>query len=290
MLLPAIASGDVYPSDHTEQKKAFEKFEYHYRSPIVPRIFMKSMPQEVKKLEGKARIALFVQTVLPLVLLENEKILEEREKALEVASKKEWDDQDLVFIKETAYKYRIIKKKEDPSTFDEKKKQRIKWKFDHKIRPIPPPIALGQAALESGWGTSRFVRLGNNIFGHVSYDPSKGIKPLRWSGKSRHIKIFDTLSESIAVYMLNLNRNRAYYSFRQFRRYNPGDYLKMAEGFVKYSRIKEEYTGRLQLIIKRFGFYRYGKAKFKEETFDETKIEKELQTESQEKPDQVNIN
>lgn len=231
---------------------------------------MDHMPQKIKELQGRERIALFVQTVLPLVLLENEKILKEREEILAVAKKETWTKEEAKYMREKGYKYRIIKKEDDPLTFDDKKKERLRFMFDHKVRIIPPPIALGQAALESGWGTSRFVKLGNNIFGHVSYDTSKGIKPLRWSGKKRHIKIFKTLAESIAVYMLNLNRNRAYYSFRQFRRYYPGNYLKMAEGFVKYSRIKEEYTGRLQLIIKKFGFYSYGKAKLDEKTRTES--------------------
>jgi len=279
LFLALTLSGDIFPSDHNEQKNAFKLIDYHYKSPLVPRIFMKKMPLEIKKLEGRERVALFIQTVLPLVLLENEKILAEREDILEIANKEPWAVKDMALIKEKAYKYRIIKKDDNPADFDEKKREKVRLMFNHKVRAIPPPVALGQAALESGWGTSRFVKLGNNIFGHVSHDTSKGIKPLNWSGKKRHIKIFDSLGKSIAVYMLNLNRNRAYYSFRQFRRYYPGNYLKMAEGFVKYSRIKEEYTGRLQLIIRKFRFYRYGKAK----------LDDKARTDSIEKLNQVNI-
>ena len=278
-IFPYFLSGDIYPADYSHQQNVYEMVDYHYKSSIVPRIFMKNMPLEIKELKGRKRVALFIQTVLPLILLENEKILLEREEIMKVASKEDWSKKDINFIKEKARKYRIIKKDENPDDFDEKKKERVRLLFDHKVRAIPAPIALGQAALESGWGTSRFVKLGNNIFGHVSRDISKGIKPLRWSGKKRHIKKFNSLSESIAVYMLNLNRNRAYYSFRQFRRYYPDNYLKMAEGFVKYSRIKEEYTGRLQLIINKFRFYRYGKAK----------LDKKIRTEALEKLDQINI-
>jgi Bax protein len=279
-LFPAfILSGDIFPSDYNKQQNSFKLVDYHYKSPFVPRIFMQKMPLEIKELKGKKRIALFIQTVLPLVLLENENILAEREQVLKVANKETWTVEDMAFIKEKAYKYRIIKKDADPSAFDDKKREKVKLMLDHKIRPIPAPIALGQAALESGWGTSRFVKLGNNIFGHVSRDTKKGIKPLNWSGKTRHIKIFESLGKSIAVYMLNLNRNRAYYSFRQFRRYYPGNFHKMAEGFVKYSRIKEEYTGRLQLIIRKFRFYRYGIAK----------LDDKARTESIEKLNQVNI-
>lgn len=279
-LFPALTlSGDIFPTDHIKQKNAFKLVAYHYKSPLVPRIFMQKMPPEIKELKGRKRVALFIQTVLPLVLLENEKILAEREEILKVADKETWTDKEMAFIKEKAYKYRIIKKDDNPADFNDKKKEKVRLMFDHKVRAVPPPIALGQAALESGWGTSRFVKLGNNIFGHVSRDTKKGIKPLNWSGKKRHIRMFDSLSKSIEVYMLNLNRNRAYYSFRQFRRYYPGNYHKMAEGFVKYSRIKKEYTGRLQLIIKKFRFHRYGKAK----------LDDKARTASVEKLNQINI-
>ncbi len=279
IVLPYFLSADIYPKNYEQQQNIFKMVDYHYRSADVPRVFMTTMPPQIKEFKGRKRVALFIQTVLPLILLENEKIIKEREEILEVANKETWTEEEIEFIRKKARKYRMIKKDEDLTEADENKKDKLRFLFDHKVRPIPPPIALGQAALESGWGTSRFVRLGSNIFGHVSYDTSKGIKPLRWSGKKRHIKKFSSLAESIAVYMLNLNRNKAYYSFRQFRRYYPENYLKMAEGFVKYSRIKEEYTERLQLIIKKFRFYRYGKAK----------LDNKNRTRSLEKLYQVNI-
>ncbi|HKJ91279.1 MAG TPA: glucosaminidase domain-containing protein, partial [Oceanipulchritudo sp.] len=40
-----------------------------------------------------------------------------------------------------------------------------------RVDVIPPSLALAQAALESGWGTSRFAREGNNLFGIWCYTP-----------------------------------------------------------------------------------------------------------------------
>jgi Bax protein len=34
---------------------------------------------------------------------------------------------------------------------------------------IPPSLALAQAAVESGWGTSRFAREGNALFGQWTF-------------------------------------------------------------------------------------------------------------------------
>ena len=36
--------------------------------------------------------------------------------------------------------------------------------FLQKINTIPPSLALAQAAIESGWGKSRFTKEANNIF------------------------------------------------------------------------------------------------------------------------------
>lgn len=44
---------------------------------------------------------------------------------------------------------------------------------------LPPSLALAQAAEESGWGTSRFAREGNALFGQWTTDPDvKGLVPL----------------------------------------------------------------------------------------------------------------
>ena len=56
--------------------------------------------------------------------------------------------------------------------------------------------------------------------------------------------------------MLNLNRNKAYKKFRWLRREYPGNAFKIAEGFGKYAIIKEEYIGRLQLVMTKYGLYR----------------------------------
>jgi len=34
-----------------------------------------------------------------------------------------------------------------------------------RVDIIPPPLLISQAANESAWGTSRFAKLGNNLFG-----------------------------------------------------------------------------------------------------------------------------
>lgn len=210
------------------------------------------MPEDIKSIHGGKRVRFFIKTILPLILLENEKVIRERNSVMSVAKKKVWNKDDIELIYETARKYRIIKKNTDLSALTEEEKDQIRYFFDHRIRPVPVPIALGMAALESGWGSSRFAIEANNLFGHTTQDTSKGLKPSNWSGNERHIKKFTGLSDSIGAYILNLNRNKAYKKFRYLRREYPSDYIKVCEGFAKYSRIEHEYIDRLKTIISKF--------------------------------------
>ena len=95
-------------------------------------------------------------------------------------------------ISEVAKKYRI-------KNINDKKE------FLIKVNTIPVSLVLAQAALESGWGKSRFVRKANNIFGHWSYS-GDGLIPLRRDAKAKHrIKIFKSLQDAIKAYLRNIN-------------------------------------------------------------------------------------
>lgn len=254
-------SADDFLSSYEEIKAAYDLKTFAFDHDNVPRVFAKKIPEEIKNFEGVERRRFFIRLIVPVVLLENEKISAEHDFVMAYASKKEWDQKDCEIIKEIAQKYNIVEENQDISALPEDEKEKIRYFLDHKIRPVPPAIAVGQAALESGWGTSRFVFEGNNLFGHVSPDPAKGIKPKNWSGNQRHIRIFESILESIEAYMLNLNRNRAYNKFRWYRRTHPNNLSKMAEGFDKYAIIKEAYIGRLQSVMFKFGVYKINNAK-----------------------------
>ena len=255
---------DVFLTSYEEIKASYDMSVYTLDTDVLPRVFAEKIPEEIKNIEGKERRKFFVRIVLPVILLENEKIAAEHDFVVPIAAKKIWSAEDIEIIGGIARKYNIIDEKQDLSEASEEEKEKIRYFLDHKIRPVPPAIAVGQAALESGWGTSRFVFEGNNLFGHVSPDPSKGLKPKNWSGNQRHIRIFNSIVESIEAYMLNLNRNRAYNKFRWLRRTHPNDLSKMAEGFDKYAIIKDEYIGRLRSVMFKFGVYKVNKARLEQ--------------------------
>jgi Bax protein len=123
-----------------------------------------------------------------------------------------------------------------------------------RIDVIPTSLALAQAALESGWGKSRFAREANNLFGHWTYS-GVGLMPQnRAIGKTHMIRIFGSLQKSVNSYMLNLNTNEAYSLFREKRfkaRESDAKFggMEAASTMINYSEQKEEYIKMLKEMI-----------------------------------------
>ena len=127
--------------------------------------------------------------------------------------------------------------------------------YQKKIDIVPPSMALAQAAVESAWGRSRFVKEANNIFGHWTYNSQIGMIPRnRDLGATHFIRIFQSLKESVTAYMLNLNRNLAYKSFQEKRfelkkTAQKIDGLELSQTVLNYSGIAQDYLKILKDII-----------------------------------------
>ena len=215
-----------------------------------------AFPSWYYKVKGtKQQKEAFVEIMLPLIQAENKKIAHLRKLIIDVFN----DPYYLMNPKKIAFLSKIAKIYKIKNITD-------KEEFLKKINTIPPSLALAQAAIESGWGKSRFVKEANNIFGHWEYS-NKGLAP-----KSRYehinidysIKIFPSLEASIAAYMRNLNRNPAYENFRELRyRYTknnrPFTGLEAAETMINYSQKKEEYVKLLKNMIKTNRWQKYDK-------------------------------
>lgn len=156
-----------------------------------------------------------------------------------------------------------------------KKKYRIKKLFSKeeylsKIDFVPPSMALAQAAVESGWGKSRFIKEANNIFGHWTYNPKIGMMPEQRDEDATHfIRIFKNLQHSISAYMLNLNRNRAYKEFQVKReqereKSNELNGLTLSQTMLNYSGIGHDYLGILRNVITKNKLEAYDKKFYKE--------------------------
>ena len=151
------------------------------------------------------------------------------------------------FIIEVAEVYRV-----DIETLTE---QEIANELLLRVDEIPVSLALAQAANESAWGTSRFTLQGNNIFGEWCFSPGCGIVPRRRpSGASHEVQSFDSISESISSYILNINTNNSYRYLRDLRaemrsRGEELDPMLLASGLGRYSQRGDHYVDEVQNII-----------------------------------------
>lgn len=126
-----------------------------------------------------------------------------------------------------------------------------------RLRTHPVSIVIAQAALETGWGNSRFYRDANNIFGIWSFnknEPRMAAGVQRDGEKTIYVKKYPNLEASIEGYYLMMARGRAYKQFRNARLHtdNPFEIIPYLD---HYSELRHEYVKRLYYVIKSNKFY-----------------------------------
>ena len=111
----------------------------------------------------------------------------------------------------------------------------------------PNSIILAQAAIESGWGTSRFFLEGFNLFGMHSLNNDN--QHLKAQNSSRvYVKKYSSVSESISHYLRTLARAGAYSEFRK-QRANSNDVMHIINYLTNYSERREVYIDDIESII-----------------------------------------
>ena len=116
---------------------------------------------------------------------------------------------------------------------------------------VPYEMIIGQAALESGWGTSRFATEGNNLFGirtwkkDVAHLLPQGVE--KWPGWG--VKVFASKCDSVKYYIDLLNNHSAYEKFRKLR-LTTNDSMLLIKTLDKFSTTKD-YDKRVIRMIKK---------------------------------------
>ena len=151
-----------------------------------------------KSIDSNERISNFISYFLPYIDKANEKIRNDRKTLFSILEQgPKLDELDQRWIDQQAAKYNARSIKDLIIKMDE----------------IPRSMALAQAAVESGWGTSDLARQGNAFFGQISGDKNKS----KTAGDGQRFGTFDHPYESVESYVQNLNSHPAYSSFRQHR-------------------------------------------------------------------------
>ena len=142
-----------------------------------------------------------------------------------------------------------------------------------RLKPHPASIVLGQAALESGWGSSRFFNEGNNVFGIWSYNAGENrIQALVGRDSTRiYVRSYASIEESVNDYFETIARVNAYDEFRQ-ERYISEKPLELIPLLNKYSEIGDVYTDKLKQLIESNDLTKYDSYVIKNDYFVEEVI------------------
>lgn len=125
-----------------------------------------------------------------------------------------------------------------------------------RVDIVPMSLVMAQAANESAWGTSRFAREGNNIFGQWCFNEGCGLVPeRRRSDASHEVRSFGSVQGSVRAYLRNLNTHASYAEMREMRadmraQGRPLDSMVLARGLTRYSERGMAYVHELQDIIR----------------------------------------
>ena len=124
-----------------------------------------------------------------------------------------------------------------------------------KDQRVPYEMIIGQAALESAWGQSRFAKEANNLFGIRTWNKDtphllpQGVE--KWPGWG--VKSFASKCDSVNYYINLLNNHNAYKEFRKLRQRMLDnnemlDALQLIKKLDKFSTTKD-YDARVARMI-----------------------------------------
>ena len=214
----------------------------------IPAGWADDQPVAVKK-------SLFFRTLLPLILTVNEDIGRDRRRLQQLAAAYR-SDGDITRARDRAWLYRLAQRYEvaaaDELLSDDTPLGAFIAPLLRRVDAIPPSLALAQAAVESGYGTSRFAIEGNALFGQ--WRTGGGLRPRAQPAhlSAFGIATFATPLDSVAAYAHNLNTFAAYRDFRARRAALRGSAragLALADTLTAYSERGAAYIATLRQLI-----------------------------------------
>ncbi len=204
---------------------------------------------------------IFYRLMLPLIMHANGMVMDRRETLLAVKTTLDEggriSDADMELIQSGAVLLRVLSEDEAAGlSSDSEGLNDVIDELLYKLDIIPNGLALGQAAYESGYGTSRFAVEGNALFGQWTYG-GKGLVPEQQRKElgDHRIASYDWPFDSVRGYFINLMSHPAYEDFRKLRAKlraegKPLTSMALADGLVRYSERGQEYVDTLKGIIR----------------------------------------
>ena len=201
-------------------------------NPVNAYVYTKAI--DLSELDVQNKKQAFINLMLPSILIAKHQLEQDRIKVLALENKTEpLSDEEERYLANLKKDYKCHTSKE----------------LLLRLSTHPTSIVLAQAAIESGWGTSRFYKEANNVFGVWSYSENEPrIKAMEdREGKSIYVRKYDVLSESIISYFKTIARG-PYSEFRAAR--EKISEVSILISYLKvYSELREEYVKRLGQLI-----------------------------------------
>tara|TARA_B100001175_G_scaffold83214_1_gene69781 strand:- start:429 stop:1502 length:1074 start_codon:yes stop_codon:yes gene_type:complete len=226
--------------DHVYKQNNFILDEIRETKLVKP-VKIDLLPEDMENIKSTSKKKdFFIKIVLPLIVKENTRIRSERKKLFAILNKNSNTNIEKLWLEKKFKQYGV--RKNDIST--------LKVRMDE----IPTSLAIAQAAKETGWGTSRFARKGNALFGQWTWS-GEGLKPKEADeGENHKVMKFYSLELSVRAYLRNLNTHKSYKNLRKARselRNNdkPLDSLILSKHLDKYAETGSQYIEVLQKII-----------------------------------------
>ena len=211
---------------------------------VVPNVYTNVV--SLKHLPLKEKKQKFFDMLLPSVMVAAFGIKETRKKLEQISTK-------LKNGENVSKKDSLFLEKQ----LDSWKARNVNDLLNVKMVTRPNSIMLAQAAVETGWGSSRFFVSANNTFGVWSFNPDESRVKAREtrSGKPVYVRKYDNLSMSIVDYYKVIARG-PYSEYRE-QRVESDDPYEMVDYLFRYSEIGKEYTQRLKTVMRKSGLEKY---------------------------------
>jgi len=116
---------------------------------------------------------------------------------------------------------------------------------------VPKELIIAQAAIETGWGKSRFANEGNNLFGIRTWNKDEPyLLPIPWTKwPGWGVKVYETRCDSVRDYLRILNEVFAFSEFRAARDSGIDDGIILADYLSLYAS-NQNYTKLIKEVIK----------------------------------------
>lgn len=224
-------------------------------STVVPVLY--SDVKLLSQLNINNRKRRFIDVMLPTILIYRHQLSVKKEKVnilKENASYGiKWSSEDSLFISDVFAQYKT-------KNFAELIKRM-------KVPPIS--LVIAQSALESGWGSSRFFKQANNVFGIWSFNDTDDRISANQSreGNKIYLKKYDNLLGSVEDYHVLLAKSKTYSDFRDCI-HRDNNVFELIWYLRMYSEKRDQYIIMLRNVIVANDLVRYDNYTLDPEFYD----------------------